>query len=660
MSVEKSNILIVDDNKDHQILMEEDLKQVIREANIVFAGTGEECFLELSKKNYDVVVIDFNLSDMNGLEVLRSMNYKEYNIPVVMVTAFGDENVAVDAMKLGACDYIVKSEDYLKRLTATVHKAMREPKLKKEKEKAENDLRMSELKYKTLIDNMIDVVFTADKELKIVSINLAGQRVFEYSCEDIRGLTFYDLIYDADKEKIIDCIKGSFAGKREFLEGFEFRIKTGNGRTKDVQLNAKVDYDYNGNVTFFEGVVRDITGRKEFEQKLFQIDKLNALGLQSSGVAHEFNNILGIILGYLEIVKEEIGDVSENVLDALKIIEKAARDGSEIVDKIQQFSRIKKEHEKKEELIDLIDVVNDALEFTMPRWKTEAQSKGVEYEVVKDNFISSKYRTRCNPSELREVIINVINNSIDAMPNGGKIETSIKTEGNNVIIAITDNGIGIHDNVKDKIFDPFFSTKGVKRSGLGMSLSFSIMARYDGEILVDSCVGKGTTIRLKMPLIDSEIEECAEEETGIVESHSANILVIEDEDVILEMMKILLESKGHNVFVSQDSSVGIEMYENNLYDIVLCDLAMPKLNGWQVAKFIKEYDAVRKRTKTPVVLITGYELDADNIDYEKEGVDFILNKPIEFDKLHKIISNYSTAKIQKGRSSMNVTPRNSK
>jgi len=222
VSVEKSNILIVDDNEDHQILMEESLKQFIREANIVFAGTGEECFLELSKKNYDVVVVDFNLSDMNGLEVLRSMNYKEYNIPVVMVTAFGDENIAVDAMKLGACDYIVKSEDYLKRLTATVHRVMREPKLKKEKEKAEKDLRMSELKYKTLIDNMIDVVFTADKELKIVSINLAGQRVFEYSCEDIKGLTFYDLIYEADKEKIIDCIKGSFAGKREFLEGFEF------------------------------------------------------------------------------------------------------------------------------------------------------------------------------------------------------------------------------------------------------------------------------------------------------------------------------------------------------------------------------------------------------------------------------------------------------
>ncbi|MCP4254461.1 MAG: response regulator [Candidatus Scalindua sp.] len=648
MSAEKLNILIVDDNRDHQILMEESLMQFIEEANIMFAGTGKECFLELPKRNYDVIVIDFNLSDMDGLELMRSMNYKKYNIPVVMVTAFGDENVAVEAMKLGAYDYIVKSDSYLKRLASTILRVMHEPELKKEKEKAENDLRASELKYKILIDNMIDVVFTADKALNIISINLAGQRVFEYSCEDIKGLNFYDLIYDADREKIVDCVNGSFAGNREFLEGFEFRIKTGNGRIKDVQLNAKVDYDNNCNVIGFEGVVRDITGRKEFEQKLFQIDKLNALGLQSSGVAHEFNNILGIILGYLEIIKGEVDGVSDTVLDALKIIEKAARDGSVIVDKIQQFSRIKKEHEKREELVDLIDVVNDALEFTMPRWKSEAQSKGIEYEIIKNNFISSKYRIRCNPSELREVVINIINNSIDAMPLGGKIETSIKTDENNVIIAVSDNGIGIKDDIKDKIFDPFFSTKGVKRSGLGMSLSYSIMARHDGEILVESYVGKGTTMHLKMPLFDEYIEPCDDEEDGIPESRGVNILIIEDEDVILDMMKILLESRGHKVFISVDSNVGIEMYENNMYDIVLCDLAMPKLNGWQVARFIKEYDAVRKRTKTPVVLITGYELDADNIDYKKEGVDFILNKPIEFEKLYKIINNFTAVELQKG------------
>ncbi|MGR3303079.1 MAG: response regulator [Candidatus Scalindua sp.] len=643
MSINRLNVLIVDDNEDHQILMEDALKQYKQNVEVVFVSTGEECIHKLSKETFDTIIIDYNLSDMNGLEVLKSLNCKENNYPVIMVTAFGDENIAVEAMKIGACDYIAKEEGYLKRLPSIVDKVVQEFRLKREKEEVEDKLRVSELRYKTLIDNMIDVVFTADKELNITSINLASQRVFEYSSEEARGFNFYDLIHEEDRKKIIDCINGAFAGGREFLEGYEFRIKTGSGRIKDIQLNAKVDYDESGEVTLFEGVVRDITGRKEFEQKLFQIDKLNALGLQSSGIAHDFNNILGIILGYLDIVKAGISDENVQVLDSLNIIEKAARDGAEIVDKIQQFSKIKKDHEKVEMLIDLIEIVDEAMKFTMPRWKTEAQSKGIEYEIIKHNFTTSKYRTRCNPSELREVVINIINNSIDAMPNGGKIELSVRTEGDNVVISITDNGIGISDDIKDKVFDPFFTTKGVKRSGLGMSLSYSIMARYGGEIKIDSCPGKGTTMQLKMPLCYEEVVQYKEEKTSVVTVHSANILVIEDEEVILDMMRVVLESKGHNVFVAQDSSVGLKMYENNVYDIVLCDLAMPKLNGWQVARFIKEFDAVRKKSKTPVVLITGYELDTEAIDYRSEGVDYILNKPIEFAKLHKIIEDYSSA-----------------
>ncbi|MDP6925243.1 MAG: glycosyltransferase [Candidatus Scalindua sp.] len=165
MSDKKVNILIVDDNMDHQILMQEALLKLIDEVNVVFAGTGEECLLQLSKENYDAIVIDFNLSDMNGLEVLRRMNDNEWNIPAMMVTAFGDENIAVDEMKLGAVDYIVKSDGYLNRLSSIVLRMIQEPKLKKEKEKVESDLRASELKYKILIDNArnFDVVFVAHK-----------------------------------------------------------------------------------------------------------------------------------------------------------------------------------------------------------------------------------------------------------------------------------------------------------------------------------------------------------------------------------------------------------------------------------------------------------------------------------------------------------------
>lgn len=647
VSVNRLNILIVDDNEDHQILMEDVLKQDKQNVEVVFVCTGEECIHKLSNEAFDATIIDYSLSDMNGIEVLKRINHQENNCPVIMATAFGDESVAVEAMKVGACDYIAKEEGYLKRLPSIVDRAVLESRTKREKEEVENELRVSELRYKTLIDNMIDVVFTADQELNITSINLASKRVFEYSGEEARGLSFFDLIHKEDRKKIVDCIKGAFAGRREFLEGYEFRIKTKSGLIKDVQLNAKMDYDENGKVTLFEGVVRDITGRKEFEQKLFQIDKLNALGLQSSGIAYDFNNILGIILGYLDIVKMGIKDENEKVLDSLNIIEKAARDGAEIVDKIQQFSRIKKEHENVEKSIDLVEIIDDALKLTMPRWKTVAQSKGVEYEIVKHNFTTSKYRARCKPSELREVIINIINNSIDAMPNGGKIELSVKTDGDNAVISISDNGIGISEDVKEKVFDPFFTTKGVKRSGLGMSLSYSIMTRYDGEIRIDSSPGKGTTMHLMMPLCSADEVLHQDEVTGDITGHSANILVIEDEKVILDMMRVILESRGHNVFVAQDSSVGMKMYEKNTYDIVLCDLAMPKSNGWQVARFVKESDSVRKKPKTPVVLITGYELDTGAIDYRSEGVDYILNKPIEFAELHKIIDNYSSAGSQR-------------
>ena len=199
MSINRLNILIVDDNEDHQILMEDVLRQHEQNVEVVFAHTGEECTHKLSKEAFDAIIIDYSLSDMNGLEVLKRLNCKENNYPVIMVTAFGDESVAVEAMKVGACDYIAKEEGYLKRLPAIVDRAVQEFRLKREKGEVENKLRVSELRYKTLIDNMIDVVFTADKELNITSINLASQRVFEYSSEEARGLSFYDLVHKEDR-----------------------------------------------------------------------------------------------------------------------------------------------------------------------------------------------------------------------------------------------------------------------------------------------------------------------------------------------------------------------------------------------------------------------------------------------------------------------------
>jgi len=253
----------------------------------------------------------------------------------------------------------------------------------------------------------------------------------------------------------------------------------------------------------------------------------------SSGFAHEFNNILATILGYLDIAKTELDGTGVRVLDTLKIIEKAARDGASVVDKIQQFSRIKQEYERAEEVVDLYEIVDEALIFTMPRWKIEAQSQGIEYGIIKNGFTTAKYHVKFNPSELREVIINIINNSIDAMPNGGKIEFSAKEESENVVISISDNGVGIKEEAKARMFDPFFTTKGAKRSGLGMSLSQSVMARYDGKIIVDTYQDNGTTIHLRIPLCTTAIER-NEKKEEVVSSRGVSILMIDDDELILK------------------------------------------------------------------------------------------------------------------------------
>jgi len=630
------SVLVVDGNKDHQQLMMESLRGAINDIQIHFSDTGEDCLNKLSKRRDNVIILDFRLSDMAVFDLLYKVNIDNNQVPVIMVMVDDGKNNVENAMVLGVCGFVVKSEGYLERLPATVLKAWREYHLRNETEKIERKLEESELRYRMLIEDIIDVVFSADKELNILSINLACQRVFECSREEALSFSLYELVYDEDREKIVDCLKGAFASKRELVEGLEFRIRTRSGKIKHVELNAKVSYSEYDNMVLTEGIIRDITERKKIEQKLFQIDKLNALGLQSSGIAHEFNNVLGIILGYLDILKLRLEGSNQQVLDTINIIEKAARDGATIVDKIQQFSKTKLSYSGAKQT-DLVKIVHEAIEFTMPRWKREAQTMGIEY-TINNSLNDLRLNVRSNPTELREVIVNIINNSIDAMPDGGAIEFSATTDIESVVLSISDEGIGIQEEIKDKIFDPFFTTKGVKRSGLGMSVSYSIITRYGGVISFDSQLGKGTTVHIKMPLYSKETVK-REKDKGSISELKANILVIEDEEVILDMMKIILEGKGHKVCVSKDANDGLEMYENHQFDVVLCDLAMPKVNGWKVANFIKNLDAIRKTRKTPVILITGYELDTESIDYKKEGVDFVLKKPVEFKELEKLISN---------------------
>jgi CheY-like chemotaxis protein len=239
-----------------------------------------------------------------------------------------------------------------------------------------------------------------------------------------------------------------------------------------------------------------------------------------------------------------------------------------------------------------------------------------------------------NPSELREVLTNIIFNAVDAMPEGGKLTIATQPQAEGwVEVRIADTGIGMTEEVKKRIFDPFFTTKGVTNSGLGMSVSYGIIKRHGGEILIESELGKGTTFIIHLPTGYGEEETAVKEVTPIKESRQARILVIDDEDSVRDILSRMLKTKGHQVVVASNGEEGIEQFRSQPFDLVFTDLGMPKISGWEVGKTIKGINP-----KIPIAMITGWGMELDREKMSESGIDLIVSKPFNFDQVIHLVS----------------------
>ncbi len=251
--------------------------------------------------------------------------------------------------------------------------------------------------------------------------------------------------------------------------------------------------------------IKDAAEKKQMEERLIHSERLRAVGEMAAGIAHDFNNVLGAILGRAQLIRLELGTgktAAETVYDEaikrdLEIIERAAADGAHTVRKLLEFTRSKND-ESFFFPLDVNEVIDGAIELARARLKDEAQAKGIQIEV---QTIKNQIRpVMGNPSELREVLLNLIFNAIDAMPKGGTILFRTGMEDGSVSIEVKDNGAGMSESDRRRIFDPFFSTKGGQRSGLGLSVSNNIIQRHHGEIQVESREGTGTTFLIKLPV----------------------------------------------------------------------------------------------------------------------------------------------------------------
>ncbi len=486
------------------------------------------------------------------------------------------------------------------------------------------EMKQSEERYRTVVEGVLDGIAVVGRDFKFKYVNNRLSEILGYTKEELEGMDFRNVLTEESRQFVADRYV-KWVRKEEDSPHFEFNFLRKDGEIRNIEMSNKEMRDSEGTLNFIS-IMRDITEKKRMEEQLLQVEKLRSLGEMASGVAHDFNNALAAILGNTQLLLYSVQE--EEVREALKTIEKVARDSAQTVKRLQEFTRKRVRQELFQ--LDVNSIVKDAIEITKPKWRDDTQGKGIHIEVL--SSLGEVPSVAGDASELREVITNLIFNAVEAMPQGGKIEFQTFRRGGEVHIRISDTGIGMTEEVRKKIFEPFFTTKPFSNTGLGLSMSYGIIRRFNGEIKVESKVGSGTAFTIVL-LVAMEGKKEVTPHAMIKPAKPARILVIDDEETVREVLEKMLSQVNHRVTVARNGDEGIRLFQEKEFDIVLTDLGMPGMSGWEVCQKIKKMNPY-----TPVGMITGWGMEVSQGKMEECGLDFIIAKPFDFNQIIRVVS----------------------
>lgn len=633
-------ILILEDNDDDIALLTLELRQIGIKVEIRQAQTKDDFIAEIENCKPDLILADYYLPQFNALEALEIVKERNCDAAFILVTGSQSEETAVKCIKLGAADYILKSN--LTRLQSAIRNSLEKRATERARQQAIEELKASEERYRNFLDNAADVIQGSTPDGRITYVNRTWRETLGYDAAEIEKLNISDIIHPDDRERFKKIRERVLTG--EPSGHFEIRFVAKNGRVLTVEGNSNCVYE-NNQAVGTRGIYRDITERKMLEEQLRQAQKMEAVGQLAGSVAHDFNNLLTAILGYTDLSLNKVHQ-SEPLRENLEEIKKAGLRAVALTKQLLTFSRKRNPQTR---VFDLNQTIEDLYQML-----SRLIGENIELKKSLNPDLGS---VQADPDQITQILMNLAINARDAMPDGGQLIIETKNvylkddfshlqpsiSGHFALLSVTDTGTGIDEKIKDRIFEPFFTTKEAgKGTGLGLSTVYGIVRQSGGVIEVESEPGNGTTFKIFLPQAGQPAENLVRAgDSSSSTQTKQTILVVDDEDIVRNLTSQILELQGYNILSAADGEAAIALFEEHYKEInlLLTDISMPKMSGIDLAETLKG-----RQPDLRVIFTTGYT-EKSSLTANLQNADF-LPKPYTFDDLTKKINLVLTRRNQ--------------
>jgi two-component system cell cycle sensor histidine kinase/response regulator CckA len=546
----------------------------------------------------DLILSDFSLPAFDGFSAAELVRSKWPDIPLILVSGTLGEEQAVDSLKGGATDYVLKG--HLSRLVPAVRRAMQEVEEHDKHQRAEKMIQSERDFSEASLNSLPGIFFLYDQAGKFLRWNRNFERVSGYVTEEIARMRPFDFFVGDERDYIAKKIEEVFTEGATNAEA-HFTAKDGT-RTSYYFTGHKIQTE---GKTCLIGIGIDISGREKLEAQFIEAQKTEVIGQLACGVAHDFNNILGVIMGYSDMIASELGPDSP-LRKHTGEIRHATERAAGLTRQLLIFSR---KQTVQPVVLDLNDAVKD-----LNKMLRRLIDENIEMTIVPGKQIG---RVKADPGYVGQVLMNLVVNARDAMPSGGKItiatnnvtldENAARTHtgaipglpaeasakaGDYVMLSVSDTGIGMTDEVKAHLFEAFFTTKPKgKGTGLGLATCQTIVQQSGGHIGVYSEVGKGTTFKIYFPRVEQPMDKSTKPgETSPLPRGTETLLFVEDEPAVRHLATRVLEAQGYNVLRANNGQDALHVareHKGSPIRLVVTDVVMPLMGGKVMAEWLK-------------------------------------------------------------------------